>query len=72
VALHPGAAKPDRTILRIRAAAESLARLGDVGRPSRVQGLRELTVRNVPYVIAYRFSGEEIDVLAVYHTAKPR
>jgi plasmid stabilization system protein ParE len=65
-------AQPDRTIMQIRASADSLARLGDIGRPSRVQGLRELSVRNAPYVLAYRFSPEEIDILAVYHTAKPR
>ena len=65
-------AEPDRAILRIRAAAESLLRLGDIGRPSRIESLRELSVRGAPYVIAYRMSEKEIDVLAVYHTAERR
>jgi plasmid stabilization system protein ParE len=65
-------ADPDRAVLRIRAAADSLARLGDIGRPSRVEGLRELSVRNAPYVIAYRMDPDEIDILAVYHTAQDR
>jgi plasmid stabilization system protein ParE len=65
-------AKPDRAIRRIRNAVNTLARLGDIGRPSRVEGMRELSVRGAPYVIAYRFDGERIDVLAVYHTSQDR
>lgn len=65
-------ADPDRALMRIRAAADSLARLGDIGRPSRVEGVRELSVRNAPYVIAYRLSAAEVDILAVYHTAQNR
>ena len=63
---------PNRALLRIRAAADSLARLGDIGRPSRVEGLREFSVRNAPYVIAYRLGATEVDILAVYHTARDR
>ena len=65
-------AKPDRAVKRVRTAANSLARLGDIGRPSRVEDVRELSVRNAPYVIAYRINENEIDVLAVYHTARDR
>jgi toxin ParE1/3/4 len=63
---------PKKTIGRIRAAAESLKRLGDIGRPSIEPGLRELSVRNAPYVIVYRMTGETVDILAVYHTAQDR
>lgn len=49
-----------------------MERLGDIGRPSRVPGVRELSVRNAPYVIVYRVDGEAIDILAVYHTAQDR
>jgi plasmid stabilization system protein ParE len=59
-------------ILRIQAAAESLARLGDIGRPSRVEGVREFSVRTAPYVIAYRMDENWVDLLAVYHTAQHR
>jgi toxin ParE1/3/4 len=65
-------AKPNRAIRRIHNAANALARLGDIGRPSRVEGVRELSVRGAPYVIVYRFDGRQIDVLAVYHTAQDR
>ena len=47
-------------------------RLGDIGRHSRVPGLRELSVRTEPYVIVYRMAGEVIEVVAVYHTAQSR
>lgn len=65
-------ATPERTLQRVRAAANTLGRLGDIGRPSRVEGVRELSVRGAPYVIAYRVNDSEIDVLAVYHTAQDR
>jgi plasmid stabilization system protein ParE len=65
-------ADADRAVLRIRAAADSLARLGDIGRPSRIEGLREFSVRNAPYVLAYQLNGDEVDILAVYHTAQDR
>jgi plasmid stabilization system protein ParE len=64
--------KPKQSIARIRTAAESLKRLGDIGRPSIEAGLRELSVRNAPYVIVYRIDGDTIDILAVYHTAQER
>ena len=65
-------ADADRAILRIQAAAVSLARLGDIGRPSRIEGSRELSVRNAPYVTAYRIEADTIDILAVYHNAQDR
>lgn len=65
-------AKPDRTILRIQAAAANLSKLGDIGRPSRLKRTRELSVRNAPYVIAYRVETDAIDILAVYHNAQDR
>lgn len=65
-------AKPRQTISRIHAAAESLKRLGDYGRPSIEPGVREPSVRNAPYVIVYRIDGDVVDVLAVYHTAQDR
>lgn len=49
-----------------------MKRLGDIGRPSIEPGVRELSVRNAPYVIVYRLNGDTIDVLAIYHTAQQR
>ena len=65
-------ANPNKVRSRIRAAVASLARLGDIGRPSKVKGWRELSVRKAPYVIAYRVRGEVLEILAVYHTAQDR
>jgi plasmid stabilization system protein ParE len=42
-----------RTIGRIKNAATSLGRLGDIGRPSKNKGSRKLSVRNAPYVLVY-------------------
>lgn len=61
-----------KTIGRIRATALSTTRLGDIGRPSIEAGLRELSVRNAPYVIVYRIDDTNIDIVAVYHTAQDR
>ena len=55
-----------------RAAANSLIRLGDIGRPSQIEGMRELSVRVAPYVIAYRAEAEVIDIIAIYHNAQNR
>ncbi|MET0545564.1 MAG: type II toxin-antitoxin system RelE/ParE family toxin [Caulobacterales bacterium] len=65
-------ANPDRTILTIKAVADALERLGDIGRPSRVDGLRELSVRRAPYVVVYRVTKTHFDILAVYHTRQER
>ncbi len=64
--------EPKKTAARIRAAADSLKRLGDIGRPSIEPGVRELSVRNAPYVIVYTIDGDVIEILAVYHTAQER
>lgn len=63
---------PKKTIGRIRSAAESLKRLGDIGRPSIEPGLRELSVRSAPYVIVYRIDSETVEILAACHTAQHR
>ncbi len=65
-------AKPTQIVQRIRFAAESLSRLGDIGRPGAVAGLRELSVQNAPYVIVYRCDNDVIEIVAVYHTAQDR
>ncbi len=63
---------PARVRERIGNSVASLERLGDIGRPSKVEGWREFSVRRAPYVIAYRMKGGVIEVVAVYHTAEDR
>jgi toxin ParE1/3/4 len=65
-------ANPKRTIGRIKASAESLERLGDIGRPSRFEGFRELSVRGAPYVIVFTVKGDHFLIVAVFHTAQDR
>lgn len=63
---------PKKTIARIRAAAERLKRLGDIGRPSIEEGVRELPARDVPYVLVYRIVGDTAEIIAVYHMTQKR
>ena len=57
---------------RIDATAEALQRLGDIGRPSKISGLREISVRNAQYVIVYHTQNELTEIVAVFHTAEDR
>ena len=65
-------ADPLKTRRRIDAAVEALERLGDIGRPSKIAGLREISVRNAPYVIVYRVQDDLIEIAAVFHTSEDR
>ncbi len=65
---NPQAAR--RVILLIRKAAETLTQNPQIGRLGRIAGTRELTVGRFPFMLAYRIEPEEIQVLAVVHTAR--
>lgn len=65
-------AKPQQTIARVRAAADALAILGDVGRPSGVEKLRELSVQRAPYVLVFREDADAFVIVAVFHMAQER
>jgi plasmid stabilization system protein ParE len=65
-------AQADRTVVRIRVAAQSLARRGDIGRLGKFQDTRELSVRDAPYVIVYQVRKDHFSIVAVYHTAQDR
>lgn len=53
-------------------AATRLERLGDIGRPGKIEGTCELSVRNVPYLIVYKVVPEALEILAIFHTAQNR
>jgi plasmid stabilization system protein ParE len=63
---------PKRVIGRIRASADLLAVLGDVGRPSGLEGLRELSVRDAPYVLVFRKDAKAFVIVALFHMAEDR
>jgi len=64
----PGAAK--RIVSRIISAVGILTRHPLAGREGRVGGTREMVVGRTPFIVAYRLRGDEIQILAVIHSAK--
>jgi addiction module RelE/StbE family toxin len=54
----------------IESQVETLNALPELGRPGRIQGTRELVVTSLPYVVAYRVSGNEIRILRILHGAQ--
>jgi toxin ParE1/3/4 len=59
-----------RLVLRVLNAVDRLAAHPNRGRAGRVPGTRELIVTGTPYIVPYRVSGQEIQVLRVYHGAR--
>lgn len=69
-------AKDDLDAARLVAARieESVARLEQqpgLGRAGRVPGTREVIVTRTHYIIPYRVKGRQIEILRVFHTARP-
>ena len=64
---NPGAAI--ETVLEIIRHVGMLADHPGIGRPSRVDGTRELVIPGLPYVIAYLHRGDTVTVLRVLHGA---
>jgi toxin ParE1/3/4 len=65
----PGAAR--RIVLAIlRHIEELLPDNPEMGRPGRVPGTRELVIPRTPFIAPYRFSGNTLQVLRVYHGAR--
>ena len=67
----------ERDVRAAAALAEAMERLVDLlrehpasGRHGRVEGTRELVISGLPYIVAYRVSGSDIEVLAVRHAAR--
>ena len=58
----------NRIASTVVAAVERLAELPNMGRPGRVTGTRELVVSGTPYVIPYRLRGDQLEVIAVFHS----
>ena len=56
---------------RILKAVDLLQSHPGIGRIGRVVGTRELVVPETPYVIPYRVRGSTIEVVRVYHSARP-
>ena len=66
---HPAAAV--RVVLELIEHVETaVPRHPAIGRPGRVLGTRELVIAGLPYIIAYRIRGRDVEVLRVLHTSR--
>ena len=57
-------------LIKIKAAADSLSYNPEIGRVGRVPGTRELVISNLPYILPYRITKKDVQILAVMHTAR--
>lgn len=64
----PAAAKT--IVTRIQRSVSFLRNNPELGREGRVQGTREMVVPRTPYIVAYRLTKEEIQILRVLHAAR--
>jgi toxin ParE1/3/4 len=76
-AIHDYIAQDDpaaaiRVLRRIEHSVARLAILPFSGRPGVVAGTRILVVPGLPYVVIYRVGEDEVDIIAVLHTARRR
>ena len=61
-----------RVLRRIEDSVARLAILPYSGRPGVVAGTRVLVVPGLPYIVIYRVRRDEVDIIAVLHTARRR
>jgi toxin ParE1/3/4 len=76
-AIHDYITKDDpvaaaRVVRRIEYSIGRLVTLPFSGRPGVVAGTRILVVPGLPYVVIYRVGADEVDIIAVLHTARGR
>ena len=65
---NPAAAA--RIVDRIQTAVERLRAYPAFGRPGRVAGTRELVIPGTSYIAPYRIVGDQIQILALMHSAQ--
>jgi addiction module RelE/StbE family toxin len=65
---NPAAAA--RVVARIVAAVDALADHPALGRTGRLTGTRELVLADIPYIIPYRVTRNDIEILTVMHAAQ--
>ena len=59
-----------RIMQLLQTQAESLADFPGKGRPGRIPRTRELITVGLPYIIAYRISDQNIEIIAVRHSSR--
>lgn len=65
---NPHAAK--RVLAEIQMRVELLQENPQLGRIGRVEGTRELVLKGTHYILPYRIKAQQIQILAVFHTAR--
>ena len=60
-----------RVVLELIDQAETLLpEYPSIGRPGRVLGTREMVIGQLPYIIAYRVRGQDLEILRVLHSSR--
>lgn len=65
-------AAADRVVAQLEAHITLLTQFPYRGRPARPVGTRELVLPRLPYIVTYRVTGEQIDILRIWHAAQRR
>jgi len=55
---------------RISEQVEVLARFPQLGRLGRVAGVRELVIRETPFIVVYRIGADAVHILRILHGAQ--
>ncbi|TNG01345.1 MAG: type II toxin-antitoxin system RelE/ParE family toxin, partial [Gammaproteobacteria bacterium] len=55
---------------RIQHAVKQLEEHPKLGRTGRVRGTLELVVPGLPYIVPYRITSKEVQILSVFHTSR--
>ena len=59
-----------RLVNRILDCSDALVTHPHLGRAGRVSGTREFVIPDTPFIVPYRGRGDEIELLAVFHSAR--
>lgn len=63
-------AAANKVIRRLRSIAENLRSHPEIGRAGRIGGTRELVLADMPYIIVYRVTEANVEILTVIHTSQ--
>lgn len=59
-----------KVVARIVSAADALAEHPAMGRKGRLTGTREMLLADIPYIIPYRVTRHDVEILTVMHGAQ--